>query len=74
MRETVNKLKVKIIKTVNFHERDIRFNQMLKATRFVTKCKILNPQVTAGELEQNIKFNKSSMREAISSLIGQANR
>jgi len=31
-------------------------------------------KVTAGELEQNIKFNKSSMREAISSLIGQANR
>ena len=31
-------------------------------------------QVTASELEQNIKFNKSSMREAISSLIGQANR
>ena len=38
------------------------------------KCANLEKQVTASELEQNIKFNKSSMREAISSLIGQANR
>ena len=38
------------------------------------RCQNLKTQVTASELEQNIKFNKSSMREAISSLIGQANR
>lgn len=31
-------------------------------------------KTTAAELEQNIKFNKSSMREAIGSLIEQANR
>ena len=38
------------------------------------KLTIRHLKESVAQLETNIKFNKSSMREAINSLIGQANR
>lgn len=38
------------------------------------KDTVMNLKNTVGELEQNLRFNHSSMREAISNLISQANR